>query len=841
MEICLKNNCALIFLHYNTIMKNNIVSGHNFKEYHEKYGKKFDNGKLEFVAFRNKKKLNQKKKYWKIWKNEPSNEYKQGFYEITKNKFLLPLLISFSVAAVTTAIVVPIYLLKQEPYIPPQPQPTEDEIAINQINESIKGIDYDTCYDAVMDIRAKTGIHLDEVSPKDTSKEYVFDLERDIVCLLDKETDAVTYPSAPAHKSDVWKFKNEYQATPNIDSAIEIYSTYLKTGINDADILFNTGIDVGENKDLNLCFNASGEREHSLFAANEDDFQPLVRTSYGDLEIDGPLESVDHWGIAQTLTVTSFDFTYYEYGIVIGNIRLKDGTIYIGENATVNTIIVSNQDAHIIIDTNDGGERQGVGSIAPAKGSGVDVTKVYEYVEEGETINKPDIVNEEVPIEPSETDLEGLGSEKSPFIINNLGDFSKINNRHYEDRYGDYDPENGKGFYHYLYSGIEKEIDASNWSYNSHNIWLTGTFDGNGLILNNLDNPLFKWVGAAHDNKVENEIPEHCHSIKNITLNCDMNINGTTAALARTFGHYCHFENIDIHGYIASSSGVAAFCAFGPNNFDEVSTIANWPAAHVTFKNCFSDATLITASDQAVGFIKHPYCHYTDSLFTFEDSLFNGTIINTSKTEGYGISYGYFVGYAQNYTRALTIYSENFLSKYGNPEGVYYQEVHRDVKPEDPTFLIGLYNESKGENYCVENYLGTKQRTSYSKAGAPEPLAPFSANKVEDAQYATVALHVGPNNRAESGNYVACFLYETIDLNDYETDKEFFTTVVKNYEVRVNDPSTSDLEPGHKITDDTYLDIYDKNSFYGTTYASEYVTIAQWNDNTLLNVTQFVI
>ena len=825
-------------------MDTNISGKHSFEEYHEKYGKKFDKGKLEFVAFKNKKKLNNKKKYWKIWKDKPSNEYKQGFYEITNKNYLVPLLIFFSIAILTTGVVLPVCLLQQNHDNPPSP--TEDEITIDTLNKSIEGIDYDTCYDAVIDIRAKTDLDLEKATPKDTTKEFVFDLKRDIVCLLDKDTDLVVYPSAPAHKSDVWKFKNQYQATPNIESAIEIYSTYLKSdfNINSADIIFNSGIDVGENQHLNLKFNSNGvNNPMNLFLnASNEQYEPLVRTSYGDLEIDGPLESVDHYGIAQTLTVTSFDFTYYEYGSILGNVRLKDGTIYVGENAAVNTIIVSNPGAEIIIGSNDGKDGQGIGSIVAEKDCGVDdLTEIYKYEDESKTKNKPDIV--ETPItEPTEDDLSGLGSEKSPFIISNVEDFSKINNHHYEDRDVDYNPEEGRGFYHYVYRGSEKEIDASNWAYKGKNIWLTGSFDGNGLVLNNLDNPLFKYLGAAHDNQEKEEIPEHCHTIKNITLNCDMNINGTTAALARTFGHYCNFENINIHGYVASSAGVASFCAFGPNNFDEVGAFDKWPAAHVNFKNCHSDAVLITASDQAVGFIKHPYSHCTNSLFTFEDSLFNGTIINTTKTEGYGIDYGYFVGYSQNFTRAKTIYSDSFIVKYGNPEGVYYQEVNRDIKPEDPTFLIGLHNESKGENYCLENYLGEKQQTSYNKADNPGELENFTTKKVENAQVATVALHVGPNYKeTESGNYVACFFYETIDLSNVEPDEDFSTKNVKNFIIRINDPSTSELEPGHKITDERYLDIYDQNAFYGKTYSSEYVTIAQWNGNTLLQVTQFII
>ena len=92
-----------------------IIEGHTFEEYHKKYGKKFDDGKLQFVKFADKNKLNSKENYWEI---EDGN--KPGYYEISNKPWLIPIIILGSVATITAAVVPTVLLIRCQP-TPPEP------------------------------------------------------------------------------------------------------------------------------------------------------------------------------------------------------------------------------------------------------------------------------------------------------------------------------------------------------------------------------------------------------------------------------------------------------------------------------------------------------------------------------------------------------------------------------------------------------------------------------------------------------------------------------------------------------------------------------------------------
>lgn len=81
-----------------------IIKGHSFDEYQKKYGKKFNNGKLQFVKLTDKDKLDAKKTYWLIEDNNP------GYYQVSNFNYVFPIAI-LGTAALVIAIVVPCMLL----------------------------------------------------------------------------------------------------------------------------------------------------------------------------------------------------------------------------------------------------------------------------------------------------------------------------------------------------------------------------------------------------------------------------------------------------------------------------------------------------------------------------------------------------------------------------------------------------------------------------------------------------------------------------------------------------------------------------------------------------------
>ncbi len=183
----------------------------------------------------------------------------------------------------------------------------------------------------------------------------------------------------------------------------------------------------------------------------------------------------------------------------------------------------------------------------------------------------------------------GYGTKVEPYLVSSFEQLEKIYS------------EKGSDYAYYKWSEKDGTLDASNWD--PSNLYLHGSFDGNGLTVNNLDDFMFRAVWNGSDSWAPSEDTENIYTIKNLTINVKIMSSGWAAAVVRTVGvHKFVMENVKVHGYIEGSTGVASFICYGPGNYDSSYTYGG----DITFKDCYSDMMVVAKSGAAVGFIAHP-------------------------------------------------------------------------------------------------------------------------------------------------------------------------------------------------------------------------------------------
>ena len=450
--------------------------------------------------------------------------------------------------------------------------------------------------------------------------------------------------------------------------------------------------------------------------------------------------------------------------------------------------------------------------------STVDLTK-------SDALDGSEVVVEDVPSKETIIDGQtyfdgGVGSEIDPFIISNREEMQNISNF--------YD----KGYNFFRVKDGVKTIDCANWTA----VNLNGSFDGKGIVFENLDCQLFRSVGVAPSDEV--------YTIKDITINANINISGYGAAAIRQAGNNLVLDGVNVHGYIEGNNGASSFVCFGPGNIttdgNDKDEAMNW-----IFRNCYSDATIVATGDVAVGFVKHPYCAASQAggsaanqakcLITVEDSIFEGKLCALSgnfKTK-------YFVGNA-NDMLVKTSYSADFLNKYGDPEGRLYATP--TAKTAEGVFFIGNYpgNGPKIAGYgdygtCIDNYMGSKSALTVTVGTLPNKYSNFTVNKVAGAVSAKITLEIAPNGKNETGAFLGTFMSETIDLSG--AGATFTSTDIRYFDIAVN---AAGVTSQGVSADGKTFNIYDGGAFYGTTYSSAAVRAVQYDSNgNVINITTF--
>ena len=326
----------------------------------------------------------------------------------------------------------------------------------------------------------------------------------------------------------------------------------------------------------------------------------------------------------------------------------------------------------------------------------------------------------------------GYGTKLEPYLIASKEQFNSISN------YSVKKDDQVYGYGYYKWYEKDDTLEGKDWPY----IYLCGSFDGNGLTINNLDWNLFECVYNNAEDLKPSEDTSNTYTIKNLTINADIISTGSISAVI--YGVYVHnfvMENVTVHGYIEGSTHVSSFVTVGPGNKENGVSYGGI----ITFKNCHSDATIASTQGPATGIIAHPMMT-SEGKIELKDSDFTGTLIATSNDDC-----KYACG---NYTHA-TITDNKF-------------DVNKNT----------LYDDAKnGWAYRGTTKLLTKEEIDIKTLNLTIGDV-ISVDAVDDATYALVSLIVSPG----PGCYTATCAKERVELSE----KTFTSKDIKYFEVRMN-------------------------------------------------------
>ena len=205
---------------------------------------------------------------------------------------------------------------------------------------------------------------------------------------------------------------------------------------------------------------------------------------------------------------------------------------------------------------------------------------------------------------------EGNGTKEDPYVIEETADLLNITKFNHEYKY-------------YKVADGVKTLDMSGVG----KIKLNGSFDGNGVVMNNLTTALFETVGkvgVAQDIKISN-LTANVHTTDGRALVRNIYNPGTTT-----------FENVALHGYIEGQYNMGSFYNYGTAN------AANSDGADytVSFVNATSDVTLVCTSGNIMGgMLGHGYegADYTLSINMDANSKYTGKMYTTNGTNCYQV------------------------------------------------------------------------------------------------------------------------------------------------------------------------------------------------------------
>ena len=411
----------------------------------------------------------------------------------------------------------------------------------------------------------EAGIDLEKVTPTTDGYSYVWDSKQDLMFLLNENREVVAPTNATISANTVDSFVVVHNET-EFNTWKSNYSLYFANGYESQTLTLTklVGIDAG----------TSGINDISV----KDDSSTADVTMYttsGTLTIDAEHATVRHYGEVKTVSIKAIaGESYHEYGTVTGNVEVTKGRVELESTADVNTVLVSSATSgDSKVDYNSGAK---VGTVAPT-------TDAAKADVSSSTI--PSESKQETIVDTTETSkfAGGLGTEKSPYLIETEEQFSNINTL--------YSQKTDEGV---AYTGVTYHFKQANDIEFSKLVIIhtfTGTYDGGGHSISFGDNVNYK--SAYLFNIVFNKT-----TIKNINYNLKKH-----QAISLVFQNDWKIDAVDLtfENIVIDSNGETIVA--NANNFGLFSqyTIAN--ILGVKFVNCTNKANVNNSGTSTGAFL----------------------------------------------------------------------------------------------------------------------------------------------------------------------------------------------------------------------------------------------
>lgn len=492
----------------------------------------------------------------------------------TKKGFtLVELVIVIAVIAVLSAIIIPV-----TGSIVSNAKETVDKTTVKALNTALAQDEAKngarTLYSDVIDAMAEYGYGVDKLTPLSLGDILWDSQSNTFVLYKDGEEVMRDKGSSSVDKVNLWRVaKNNTDLSPE-------YSNYLADNFNDKTVSVHTGVDVGNNKGLNISYSSSAS-----------DKNVIINTNGGDLSVAAPNAAVTHYGVTNKVTIESVaPHSYYENGTVEGNLEIKQGKVEFTKTAVVNTLVVSatTQNAVQIVFASNEANVGTVAATTDAAQKIINDTTVPETTEKTENV-----------VNITKDFAGGLGTEKSPYLVANEEQWNKIA------------ANAGKYFKQINDLKVSERVEK-----------ISGGYDGNGYQLTTEDSHLF------------NEITGHT-TFKNINVMMDKNTITLLcfADWATTYG--ATFENITFNGkkdkYEVNSSNfglVLSNALYTPENSKMVTYIFKDITNNVSIENIGTSTGFIIGSGP---------CFNSKAEIKYENCVNNAMIIGGAQV---GFLYG---------------------------------------------------------------------------------------------------------------------------------------------------------------------------------------------------------
>ncbi len=246
---------------------------------------------------------------------------------------VVELVIVIAVVAILAAVLIPTFLtLVQTANVSADIQLVTNLNKIMAMQDALDGRNA-TMHDALADAAAN-GYDVTRLTPTSNGNDIVWDQSADRFALVQKaesgsveilyskeKEDKKEYAANEVHT--LWKIYDEVPA-PDEQS----YSVYY----NGSDELTKVEVKVGF--DAGKC---TGIETLSYVRTNAEAAQDVIfRTNGGTLTVDAKLDTVKHYGMADSVKITAVaNESYHEFGMVKGNIEVASGRVVVAEGAKV--------------------------------------------------------------------------------------------------------------------------------------------------------------------------------------------------------------------------------------------------------------------------------------------------------------------------------------------------------------------------------------------------------------------------------------------------------------------------------------------------------------------------
>ena len=429
-----------------------------------------------------------------------------------------------------------------------------DKALVSQLNTILKAVQAtnvkaETPTEAIEAVK-ESGYLVEKLAAKTSKYKIVWNQKDNEFALLDEEEKALA-GKVSSNAYENWVFADSYKAD-------EKYSVYLNSGYSGNSTLdITTGLDVGENSNIEVVNYTNTESAKHV----------VIRTNGGELTVNAPLDTVEHYEKADKVVITSIaNESFHEYGEVTGNIEIESGHLAVESTANVSTIVAKPTNTVKLSVTNE----ENVGTIVTT-----DTTKTTLNVPE--SVKPSESLSEDKLAEMEKFD-GGLGTEKSPYLISTADQLVQI--------------EDGKSY------SLISDIDLTSkplileLANNSHiSSFKNGVLNGNGYTITMAE-------GASFVN--------HAEYSKFNDINFIFNYKGGTDQTIIEYSSNLTMTNVHTYGSASMTGNIGLFCLYLGKG--EISN------TYATFTNCVNHANITGTS--------------YNSLFVGYTFVGNNTVLN---------------------------------------------------------------------------------------------------------------------------------------------------------------------------------------------------------------------